>query len=112
MVKLDSVTSSSELMNNTLKEWLKNSTPDQRKIFFDGVFEIFNSTEANTFGEFSKLWMKKIPTLFSTYREISEEDRKVIMKMLRLFAKLYFTNLKNVSTEKISKKFSKKEENV
>ena len=54
--------------------------------------------------------MKKIPTLFSTYREIDEEDRKVIMDMLKLFAKSYFTNLKDVQAEKISKKFSKKEE--
>lgn len=112
MVKLDNVTGSSELMNSTLKEWLKNSTPEQRKIFFDGVFEIFNSTSANTFGEFSKLWMKNIPTLFSTYREISEEDRRVIMKMLRLFAKSYFSNLKDAGSEKISKTFSRKEENT
>lgn len=108
IIKLDSVTDSSELMNSTLQEWLKNSTPEQRKIFFDGVFEVFNSTEANTFGEFSKIWMKKFPTLFTTYREISEEDRKTITKMLKLFAKSYFSNLKESGTEKLSKKFSKK----
>ena len=108
IVKLDSVTKSSQLMNSTLKEWLKNSTPKQRKIFFDGVFEVFNSTKANTFGEFSKIWMKKLPTLFSTYREISEEDRKVIINMLKLFTKLYFSNLKDNETKKINKKFNKK----
>ena len=112
IIKLDSVTESSEIMNETLQEWLKNSTPDQRRIFFDGVFEMFYSTSANTFGEFSKIWMKKLPTLFSTYREISEEDRKVIMDMLKLFAKSYFSNLKEARSEKISKKFSKKEENI
>ena len=92
-------------MNSTLQDWLKISTPEQRKIFFDGVFEVFNSTSANTFGDIS---VKSLPKLFSTYKEISEDDRKVIMKMLKLFGKSYFTNLKNAETEKLNEKFSKK----
>lgn len=109
MIKLDSVTDSSNLMNSAVKEWLKNSTPDQRKVFFDGVFEVFSSTSAKTFSELSNIWIKNLPTLFSTYREISEEDRKTIMKMLKLFTKTYISNLKENGTEKLSKKFNKKD---
>ena len=36
----------------------------------DSIFEIFYSTDANTFGEIN---IKSIPTIIKTYREISEE---------------------------------------
>ena len=104
LVKLESVTTSSEIMNSTLQEWLKNSTPEQRKIFFDGVFEIFYSTSARTFGEIS---VKNLPKIFATYREIPEHDKKIIMNMLKLFGKTYFNNYKNTESEKLNKKFSK-----
>ena len=70
---------------------------------------MFSSTSANTFGELSNIWMKKIPTLFSSYRELSEEDRKTITKMLKLFVRSYLSNLTENGTEKFSKKFSKKD---
>ena len=92
MVKVDTVTDSSELMNETIREWLENTTPKQRKIFFDGVFEILYSTEAKTFGEINII--KSIPTIIKTYIDISEKDRKIIIKMLKIFIKTYFINLK------------------
>ena len=109
LVKLNSVTPSSEIMNTTLQEWLKSSTPEQRKIFFDGVFELFYSTSANTFGEIS---VKSIPKLFSTYREISKEDRKIIMEMLKLFGKSYIASYKNIEADKPSNKLLRKNKSV
>ena len=53
MVKLKNVTKSSETMSETMRVWLKDTTPEQRKIFFDSIFEIFYSTSANTFSEIS-----------------------------------------------------------
>lgn len=94
MVRLEKSTTSSELMYKTVKEWLKQTTTEQRKIFFDGIFEVFYSTSANTFGEISNNFIQKLPTLLKTYREISEEDRKLITKMLRSFIKAYAVNLK------------------
>ena len=97
MIKEDKVTDSSELINETIREWLENTTPEHRKIFFDGVFEVFYSTEANTFGDIN---IKNIPTIIKTYRDISEEDRKVIMEMIKVFIKTYFTNLKEIGMAK------------
>ena len=87
MIKLDRVTNSSEVINYAIRKWLKTTTPKQRKIFIDGLFDIFYSTEANTFGEIN---IRNIPTIIRTYREISEEDRKTIMEMIKLFGKAYF----------------------
>lgn len=87
MVKVDKVTNSSEVINYAIREWLKTTTPEQRKIFIDSIFEIFYSTEANSFGEIN---IKNIPTIIKTYREISEKDRKTIIEMIKIFGKAYF----------------------
>ena len=56
--------------------------------------------------------MKNIPKLLSTYKEISDQDRKIVIKMLRLFAKSYFTILKEAGTEKFNLKLFKKDESI
>ena len=86
MIKLDSVTNSSEVINHAIRQWLKTTTPEQRKIFINGIFDVFYSIEANTFSDIN---IKKLPTLIKTYREISEEDRKTIMEMIKIFGKAY-----------------------
>ena len=75
-----------------MRVWLKDTTPEQRKIFFDSIFEIFYSTSANTFSEISSTWLKSVPKIIGTYKGLSEEDRKNITAMIKLFGKLYFSN--------------------
>lgn len=100
LTHMPNVTASSELIYKTIRNWLKQTTPEQRKVFIDGLFEVFYSTSANTFGEFSSTWMKNIPTLFKTYKGISEEDRKTIIKMLKEFGKAYTLTLKENEIKK------------
>ena len=78
-------------MYNTVNEWLKNTSPEQRKVFFDGLFEVFFSSSANTFGEMSSHLIKTAPTLLKTYKGISDEDKKTINLMIREFIKAYAT---------------------
>lgn len=92
MIKMKNTTDNSEKMSMTMKTWLKSTTPEQRKIFFDSIFEVFYSTSVNSFSEIS--WIKNTPKLFETYKVLSEEDRKNITEMLKLFGKLYFSSLK------------------
>ena len=92
MIKMKNTTNASETINDTMKTWLKTTTPEKRKIFFDSIFEVFYSTSANTFSEIS--WIKNTPKLFETYKGLSEEDRKTITEMLKIFGKLYFASFK------------------
>lgn len=94
MIKVENATNSSELAYKTIKEWLKKTTVEQRKVFFDGIFEVFYSTSANTFGEISNNFVKNAPILFKTYKEISDEDRKTINLMIKEFVKAYAVTLK------------------
>lgn len=100
LIKSENLTDTSEVINSTLNDWLANTTNEQRKIFFDGIFELFYATDANTFGEISNNLSKNMTTILKTYREIDEKDRKTINKMLRLFAKAYVNVIKKVEKVK------------
>ena len=101
VIRSNKLTDSSNIVYKTTKDWLSSTTAQQRQLFFDGIFEVFYSTSANTFGEISNSLVKNMPILYKTYKEISEEDRKLITSMLKNFIKAYTTNLKQNETEKI-----------
>ena len=87
------LTKASEAMNNTITNWLQNTTLEQRKIFIDTIFELFYSTDAKTFREMSKNLSSNLPTIYKRYEEISPEDKKIAIDMTKLFAKTYFKEL-------------------
>ena len=100
LIKLDTVTENSEIINKTLNDWLENTTPEQRKLFMDGIFDLFYSTEADTFGEIYKNLSANIRIIFKTYQNINDEEKKQITEMLKLFAKAYFTVTKDMQSNK------------
>ena len=85
LVMLPEVTNSSEFINQTIRQWLKNTDDKQRKVFVDCIFELLYSSDIDTFRELSKVWMKKIPVFLNTYNSISKEDRDIISDMLKEF---------------------------
>lgn len=106
MLKSEKNTQTSEDLNNMFDEWLKTTTNEQRKIFFDSVFELFYATDANTFGDISKSLSKSLPKISQKYKEMPEQDKKAITEMIKLFVSLYM----NVIKEKGTNKFETKKE--
>ena len=102
MITLPNLTNSSEFMYKAIREWLQKTEPEQRKIFFDGIFEIFYSSDATTFGEISNSITKHLPTFIKTYKGLSEEDRKTITSMLIEFGKLSANVFKKDEIPKIN----------
>ena len=94
ITKLEKNTQTSEDIRKTLTNWLNDTTIEQRKIFIDSVFELFYSTQANTFEDISNNLSTSIPKILKSYNEISKEDKKLITKMLQTFAKIYLDVIK------------------
>ena len=94
MVKLKETTKSSEVMNDTMKTWLKSTTIEQRRLFFDAIFDIFNSTSASKFSEISISWKTNMPKLYEGYKELSEDDKKNITEMIKLFGRSYWASIR------------------
>lgn len=92
MIKSEKNTRMSEDINKSITEWLETTTTEQRKIFIDSIFELFYSTDADTFGDMSKSFSTNFPKVMKEYRNISTEDRKIMSEMIRVFVRMFFGN--------------------
>ena len=102
MIKLEKNTDSSEDIDKTITEWLETTTYEQRKAFVDGVFELFYSTEANTFGEMSNNISTNLPIVMKKYGEFSKEEKDTMSDMLKKAISLYWNNISGREKEKIN----------
>ena len=95
--KSDKVTAGSNFMNETVRNWLKTTSPKQREHFINTLYEIVTKTKAKTFKEFTAEWTKNVGIILKSYKDISYEDKKEIGKMILTF----FTAVKNTIMEKV-----------
>ena len=91
LIKLESLTETSDVIKNTLTDWLLNTTIEQRKAFLDAIFEMFYATDADTFGDISKNLKNNLKKIYKTYKSITEEQKKTISEMIKLFIKVYLS---------------------
>lgn len=101
MIKLDKNTDSSEDIDKTITEWLETTTYEQRKAFIDGIFDLFYSTDANTFGEMSKNISTNLPIVMKKYKEFSKEEKETIVEMIKKALSLYWNNFSGREKEKL-----------
>ena len=45
--------------------------------------------------------MQKLPTIIKTYSNLSDEDKSVMIEMLKLFIKSYYDSLKSTGVSKV-----------
>ena len=95
--KSDKVTAGSNFVNETVRNWLKTTSPKQREHFINTLYEIVTKTKAKTFKEFTAEWTKNVGIILKSYKDISYEDKKEIGKMILTF----FTAVKNTIMEKV-----------
>ena len=93
LINSKKLTDASEIMNKTVTNWLEETTSEQRKIFIDSVFELFYATDENTFLEISSHLSKNLSIILKKYNEITDEDKKIISDMMKLFMKSYFSEV-------------------
>ena len=91
IVKLDKTKKISEDVNEAVTEWLKNTTKEQRKIFIDTIFEVLNGSEVDSFREIVSSITVTIPKILKKYKELTEEEKKIMTEMTKKFISSYFT---------------------
>ena len=84
LVRIERVTTNSEIFNGILRDWLKNTTPEERKDFIDMLYQIITATKATEVSDFRIDTVKKISQILTTYKNRKEEDKKEIEKMIKL----------------------------
>ena len=100
VIKSKNNTQISENLNNTFDVWIETTTPEQRKIFFESVFELLYGTEYETFSDIYKNLSVSIPKILKKYKNLTPEDRKITTHMIKILATTYLNNVKENQKEK------------
>ena len=93
-VVLNEVTNGSKFIDKTIKNWLDNLDLHTREQVIDIVFEIINSTEANTLSDLKLSLMKNAKIILSAYNHIDNENKKMIIATITAFIAIIKENVK------------------
>ena len=80
---LDTVTEDSRLIDEKLKAWLNEMTPEERENFVDTVYETLSSTNAKTLTELTSEKVK----LVKAWNSLDPKTRNVILKCISILIK-------------------------
>ena len=78
---------------DTLHEWLRNSTPEQRASFVDALFSMAESTRATKMSELTGEKLKTLVTMVSNRKEVDPETRRVFTRLMAQAVTLGFGNV-------------------
>ncbi len=92
-VTLKKLTNESELIDKTIKEWLENVEPEKREQVIDAVFEILNTTEAQTMKELKANWFANAKTILGTYKNIDSDTKEMVWQTVNELLKVAKNNI-------------------
>ena len=92
-IRLHEVTNGSEIIDRTIKEWMQNTTPEHREEVVDTLFDILNTTKADTLSDLKVKWFKNAGIILKSYKNIDEESKEIIIKTLTSLVKIAKNNI-------------------
>ena len=90
----DELTNSSEFIDKTITNWLREVSPEQRGEFFDILFEILNATQAETLAELGSKWFTNAKTMVKTYQNLDQNSKEIMTKTLSAFLQIGKSNIR------------------
>ena len=93
LVTLSSVTTSSRVIDETLRDWLASMSYEQREMLTDALFTVLGSTGAETLREMSGSLYKTAGAIFNSARGLDTETVKALQQIVKLLAKSVGRNI-------------------
>lgn len=93
---LDHITSSSRLIDRTLKGWLAEMDNTQREKFVDALYSVLVKTKAHTVQELDDRWFECAVIILSALGNLDEDTRILITEALSLLVKSAKKNLEQI----------------
>ena len=90
---LKEVTNGSELIDKTLKGWFDNVDSNQREIVIDAVFDILNTTDAETLAQIRENWFTNSGIMIRKYKSLDAESKKMIIEMAQELLRMIKTTI-------------------
>lgn len=82
-VRVESRTASNLFRDRTLNEWILSLTEEEAHSFIDTFYNVVTASSANSIFEFGTDWKKCITGMVEAAKEVDEDTRKVIQKILK-----------------------------
>ena len=101
----DKFTNSSDFVDNTITQWLKEVDAEQREKFIDTLFEILSRTNAKTIPEMGENWFISAKTILTNYKNIDEKNILIILKTLTALFNIAKGNIKVKKVTKLRMKY-------
>ena len=95
LVRISNLTNDSQFVNKVVRNWLKNTTPEQRKIFVNVIYDVLVATEAKSVHDFGVDTIKKVSTVIKSYKNIGKEERKEIEAMIKWLLESAISTIKD-----------------
>ena len=92
-ITLEEVTNGSEFVDKTIKEWLEKVEPAKREQVIDVIFDILNTTDAQTMKEIKSNWFTSARTMMASYKNIDNETKEMIWQTLNELFKVAKDNV-------------------
>jgi len=101
LVRIPELTKDSHLVNKVVRDWLKKTTPEQRKNFVNIIYDVLVATEAKNVHDFGVDTLKKVGAVIKLYKNIEKEERKEIETMIKLMLESTVSNIKQKKKEEV-----------
>ena len=92
-VKAEKLDQSAAVVCDTLHDWLKSSTPDQRGAFVDTLFRYVESTRATRMSDLTNEKWKSLMVMVGNRKDVSVETRRVFNRLMAQAITLGFGNV-------------------
>ena len=99
-VALKSLTKESEFIDKTLKNWLNTVEKEEREKFWMTMFEILESTDAETLSEINENKFTNYKKIFNSYKNLDDESKNIINQTIKSLMSIVKENIKNEKTNK------------
>ena len=83
-LRLEAVTEGSRLVDRTLKDWLSQLSPEERKQFADTLYQILTATGAVRLKDLSAGWLKNSLAMLHAAGNLKKESKEQLARVFTL----------------------------
>lgn len=91
-VCLKEVTNGSKFIDKSIKDWLEQINMKKREAVIDIIFQVINTTNAETFSQLKNNWISNAVVLLKSYKLVDQESKQMIIETLRALLKIVKDN--------------------
>lgn len=94
-VRVDAVDKAGLLVDDIVHDWLRASTPEQRRSFVDSLFDMLDAANVSTLSEMGEDKLRASAAIISAARKLDPEARRIFLRLAGQFLRIGAVNLRD-----------------